>query len=87
MLSDYNKPEHAIELHRYSNKKEIIEKNFKIRQKIRIPGQNRNLYGKIFASRNSPDHVEAKYILIKKPDIAPKIRILASGENPGYKKP
>ena len=40
-----------------------------------------------FTSRYSPEHVESKYILFKKPDSAPKIRILASGENPGHKKP
>ena len=35
---------------------------------------------KIFVSGNTPEHVESKYILFKKPDSAPKIRIPASGK-------
>ena len=34
------------------------------------PGQN--LSGKIFASRNSPLHVDSKYVLFKKPDYRTK---------------
>ena len=50
------------------------------------PDPGRNLLGKIFTSRYSPEHVASKYILLKKQDSAPKIWILASGENPGHKK-
>ena len=49
------------------------------------PGQN--LSGKIFASGNSPEHLESKYTLFKKPDSTSKIRIPVSGKNPGHKKP
>ena len=43
--------------------------------------------GKIFESRNSPEHLESKYTLFEKPDSAPKIRIPVSGKNLGHKKP
>ena len=52
-------------------------------------GQNRTPDKKnseIFASGDSPEHLESKYILFKKPDSAPKIRIPVSGKNPGHKK-
>ena len=85
-----NKPEQAIELHSKSNKKKKLKKTGNLTENPDSrakPDPGRNLDGEIFASRNSPDHVESKYILIEKPDSAPKIWILASGENPGYKKP
>ena len=47
------------------------------------PGQN--LSGKIFASRNSPEHVVHDMYFLKKPDSSPKIRIPASGKNPEHK--
>ena len=89
-----NKPEQAIELHSNPNKKKNnrrkilktgnLTENPDSRAK---PNPRRNFYGKNIASRNSPDHVESKYIHFKKPDSAPKIQILVSGKYLGYKKP
>ena len=42
------------------------------------PGQN--LSGKIFASGNSPHHVDSKYVLFKKPDYWTKNRNPESGK-------
>ena len=65
-----------------SDKLRKMSENDRFRPK---PDPGQNLSGKIFASRNSPEHVESKYVLFKKPDSSPKIRIPASGKNPGHK--
>ena len=50
-------------------------------------GSRMKFVGEIICSWKLPITVESKFILYKKPDSAPKIRIPASGENPGHKKP
>ena len=69
----YNKPEQAIEIHSNpKNNLSLWKKNWKNRKFDRKSDSRakldprRNLCRKIFASKNSPWHLESKCILLKK---------------------